>query len=127
MSRPAEAGNRPAERAIEREFTDVWQALDQAPQPELGSTLWPSVAARVRRASWRRSRVAFTLTTAAAGLAGLLIGVLLGGDLSSGVSGSQIMPWSETGSLFAGGDDPSLVDVYLAGAAETDAGEVITP
>jgi len=105
------------------EVQSVWRALGEDPSPELPRPLWPLLGQRLGKPRSPRARLVLALSASAAGVAGLLLGVLLGSQLIGAPGAWQQETWSEVGSLLADGEQSTLDQVYVSGFEEGGEGE----
>jgi len=95
-----------------REMEALCAALDAAAAPVLSRPLWPLVTARLERDA-PRLRLALRLGAAAAAVAGVFLGALLGSPRVGDEHSWQQETWAQIGSLLED-DEATLDNIYLS-------------
>ena len=99
-------------RGMLAELAAVQDRLKMTGTETMPSSIWPSVAAQVKREQGQRLGPAFAFGTAAACAAGIVMGLLVGTPpTSEQVDGDQVV-WTSSSQLWTGSESASLLDVY---------------
>jgi len=99
-------------REVLAQLAAVQDRLQMVGPEAMPSSIWPAVAAQVKREQGQRLGPAFAMGTAAACAAGIVMGLLVGTPpTGEQVDGDQVA-WTSSSELWSGSGSASLLDVY---------------
>jgi len=99
-------------REVLAELAAVQDRLQVAAPEAMPSSIWPAVAAQVKREQGQRLGPAFAMGTTAACAAGIVMGLLVGTPPTSEQGDSDQVAWTSSSQLWSGSGSASLLDVY---------------